>query len=224
MGRKSEIGMDEQQIQYEPISPEREREGWGAFLLFHAATVNAKYGIENRVPIPASAKSAGSDSPVAAQEPDEEETDSPDEDDKVTFKRLDKSKAYYRAVISVLTNSTLRAAAKQIGISVRQLGRWRNDPEFQELLEKTRKEIYSTATTAMKTQLTKSGLNAVRTLQTISEDPKAADTARVQAAAKLAAFVLQVQEIENIESRLQELEKVGKAVADTGTFTKIKKD
>lgn len=213
------------EIEYEPVTMESQKETWQHFAHF----INSQFKIETEIPAPAitteqpaKADSGWSTDASMFAVPDEAESD--DEADECTFKRLDKPTVFAKAAIAVLTCPTFVQAARKVGISVRQLNRWRQNEEFKELLEKTRKEIYSAATTAMKTQLTASGLSAARTLQAIAENPKAADHARVSAAAKLATLVLQVQEMDSLEARLLELERKGQPSESTGTFQTIKKD
>ena len=218
--------------QIEEIAPDYQKNCWRLFQQFLAAELNRKYAVDCGVPLPAikdKTQDGWSTSTVGLPvfdardiEDESSEVDAPDDeglnDDKA------KHRLYLKAIFALLGNTTNIAAATEVGISVRVLYRWRKLPEFIALYEKTKRELYDSACTNMKSVLIKAGVTGARVLEHIAMDKAAADTARVQAAKALTALVLQIESVESIESRLAELEKTGATGhEDSGTFTTIKK-
>ncbi len=218
--------------QIEEILPDYQRNCWRLFQQYLAAELNRKYAVDCGVPLPAikdknqdgwSTSTAGLPVFDAKDIEDESsEADAPDDD--VLNDDKAKHRLYLRAIFALLGNTTNTAAAAEVGISVRQLHRWRKLPEFVALYESVKKELYNAACTNMKSVLIKAGVTGAKVLEQIATDKAAADTARVQAAKALTALVLQIESVESIESRLAELEKTGATGhEDSGTFTTIKK-
>lgn len=185
----------------EQISPHWQRECWNGFLVFLATQSYSEHTIQAGIPFlvtgSETANSGGwtTDSSLfSVSESDDEDT--PDEE---TFKFEDgKKRLYLKAVIALLSNATNAAAAREVGISTRQLSRWRQDKEFQDLYQRTKQELYQAAMTGMKSVLVKAGIVGAKTLQRIAEDKTAADTAQVQAAKALTQLALQIEDIETL--------------------------
>lgn len=209
----------------EQIEEHWQRECWNRFVVFLSTQ---EYRIQAGIPLPGTAQSGSSgwttdtsSLPVFQVEDKDNEPDPPD--DELLKDDESKQRLYLRAIFALLGNTTNTAAAAEVGISTRQLYRWRRLPEFVALYEKTKRELYESAVTGMKSVLVKAGIVGAKTLQQIAEDKKAPDTARVQASKALTALALQIQSIEGIESRLAELERAGIAIESSGTYTKIAK-
>lgn len=209
------------------IQPERERSLWREFTLFLAGQVNGKRSFEiAAVNCPdkdnSTAQGGWTTETVGlglSDSVEEDETRGEDEDDNSITPRRDKLSVYQKAALALLTQPTMGAAAKQAGVSIRQLARYRKDKTFIAILDQLRKQVYDDATRAFKSQIVSSGLTAAKTLAEIAANVKVPEYARVNASAHLAKLILQVQELESIQARLTELEK-GTAVADKHTFTK----
>ncbi len=207
------------------IEPQRERTFWREFVRFHTGST-----IHSGIPFPpavAPVKSQTVDSGWTTDTskfefPDEDENDDekPDED----APKEGKKRLYLKAIFALLNNNTNAAAAREVGISCRQLMRWKKNDEFKTLYEQTKKELYAVAVSGMKSVLVAAGIAGAKTLQRIAEDKQAADTAQVQAAKALTQLALQIEDIESIQARLRELELERAVDADSGTFSKTQKD
>ena len=107
-----------------------------------------------------------------------------------------------RAIIALLSEPTLRAAAVSAGISETTLWRWLKDPDFALAYREARKEVIEQATA----QLQALASEAVRTLGQILRDDKAAPHVRASAAARVLALAYKSRELDDLESRLETLE------------------
>ena len=88
------------------------------------------------------------------------------------------SRKQEQAIAALLTEPTLAAAAKAVGIGVSTIGRWTQDEQFQEDYRKARMEAVSHATAKLQ-QAAESAVNALRS---IVDDEKAPASSRVSAA------------------------------------------
>ena len=90
--------MDAAETQFEQISLERQRECWQEFAHF----LNRQFKIESAAPAPivAAEQSVKAADDALTTNPDEDDTDAPDEADATTFARLDKPTAFRRAAIA----------------------------------------------------------------------------------------------------------------------------
>ena len=206
-GNRIEIGMDATaEIQYEPISGQKQRECWQEFCKFHAATVNAKFAVEAGVPVPTVASSqpvsstwVGKDKnggwttefTVTAADVDDGSDDGTEEVDGADKRR------WLKAIFSLLGGSSHAVAAKEADVSNRQLSRWKRDPQFVELYQKTKAEVFRDSVNGMKGVLTAAGIVGAKALQQIAEDSKASDTARVAAARALTQLALEINDLES---------------------------
>jgi uncharacterized protein YggE len=107
-----------------------------------------------------------------------------------------------RAIIALLSEPTLRAAAASAGISETTLWRWLKDPDFARAYREARREAIEQATA----QLQALASEAVRTLGQILRDDKAAPHVRASAAARVLALAYKSRELDDLESRLETLE------------------
>ena len=88
------------------------------------------------------------------------------------------SRKHEQAIAALLTEPTLAAAAKAVGVGVATLGRWMQDEKFQEDYRKARMEAVGHATA----KLQQAAESAVKALRSIVDDEKAPATSRVSAA------------------------------------------
>ena len=81
----------------------------------------------------------------------------------------------------ILTTATYEEAAKKSGVSKATLYRLRQDPEFQEVIDKVKNEMFQD--TMKKTQAY--SMEALETLREIMKNSNATDSSRVSAASKI---------------------------------------
>lgn len=190
--------MDVQQIEFEPISLERQRASWQEF----AAFINHQSSIEAGIPVAVSdlrPTKRNVDSwttvfPTTADDVADAETgdESDDEVDSAHKRR------WLKAIFSLLGGSSHAVAAKEADVSNRQLSRWKRDPQFVELYQKTKAEVFRDSVNGMKGVLTAAGIVGAKALQQIAEDSKASDTARVAAARALTQLALEINDLEQL--------------------------
>lgn len=107
------------------------------------------------------------------------------------------------AIIALLTEPTLKEAAKKVGISEATLWRWMQEPEFKEAFRDAKKQSVSQAVS----QLQQSSGEAVQTLRDVMGDGAAPHSSKVSAAKTILDMALKAVETEELEARIEELEK-----------------
>lgn len=110
---------------------------------------------------------------------------------------------YENVALCVLTSPNLKAAAENAGISYTTLRRYRKNPEFQAILQETKKALFGEA--MQKAQAY--SLDALETLQAVHKNPVLNESARVSAAKGILELAIQLHSMEAIESELAELRK-----------------
>lgn len=113
------------------------------------------------------------------------------------------------AIIGLLTQPTLEAAAKSAHVSATTLWRWQQDPGFQAECQRARRQSMGRAMA----QLQQASLTAVKTLKEIMDDSQASASARVMAARTVLEMGLRAAEIDNFGSRLSALECAAERIA-----------
>jgi len=106
------------------------------------------------------------------------------------------------ALVALLSEPTMEAAAKKAGISISTLSRWMELAEFQEKYRQPRRDSVTTATTALQ----RHAAGAVATLAQVMGDPTAPSAVRVSAARIVLELAYRAVEIEDIQERLSRLE------------------
>lgn len=109
-----------------------------------------------------------------------------------------------RLIVALLENSTLEKAAASLEISTATLWRWTQDEEFQEAFLKARRQAFSKSVS----RLQHASGAAVSTLLTVMADRTAPHASRVRAADSVLDRSLKAIEIEDLEFRIQQLEKL----------------
>lgn len=105
--------------------------------------------------------------------------------------------------LCVLTAPTMKAAAENAGVSYTTLRRYRKNPEFQEVLQETKKALFGEAMQKAQSY----SLDAIETLQAIHKNSALNESARVSAAKGILELGTQLHTMESIESELAELRK-----------------
>lgn len=111
-----------------------------------------------------------------------------------------------RAILALLTSSTLQDAAKVAGIGEATLWRWLQQEDFQEAYQDARRQAVNQAIT----RLQQATGEAVETLRNIAKDDEAKDSARVTAARVILELAFKAVEIEDLTGRVEELERIAK--------------
>jgi hypothetical protein len=110
--------------------------------------------------------------------------------------------AQERAIVALLSEPTLRAAASSAGISESTLWRWLRDPAFRVAYRRARQEVLERATARLAALV---GV-AVEALSEIVADRAVSPHVRVSAASRIVEFALKAAEIEDVQARLEKLE------------------
>jgi hypothetical protein len=114
-----------------------------------------------------------------------------------------------RAIVALLANSTIKRAAKSIGVDETTLWRWLQDKDFHAAYRTARRESVSQAMA----RLQQASSEAVNTLREIVKDKGQPAPARVSAAKAILEFSIKAVEIEDLAQRVEELESVMAATA-----------
>jgi hypothetical protein len=117
------------------------------------------------------------------------------------------SRKMEEAVAALLSQRNHEEAAKVVGISAVTLLRWQKLPEFQAALRQARRDAYSQSIG----RLQQASSAAVSTLLKIMVDSNAPASTRVRAADSVLDHAAKAIELEDIESRVAELERVAGA-------------
>jgi hypothetical protein len=107
-----------------------------------------------------------------------------------------------RAIIALLSEPTLKAAAASAGISETTLWRWLREPNFKIAYQRARQEALGRATTRLAALVEV----AVEALDEIVADRAVSPNVRVSAASRIIDFALKAAEIEEVQARLEKLE------------------
>jgi len=109
-----------------------------------------------------------------------------------------------RMIVALLEHSTQEKAASALGISTVTLWRSMQKPEFAEAYRKARREAFSQSVA----RLQYASNAAVGTLLRILTDREAPAASRVRAADVVLQTAVRAMEIEDIEARVTELERL----------------
>ena len=114
-----------------------------------------------------------------------------------------------RAIIALLSNSTIRRAAKAVGVDDGTLFRWLQDKDFHNAYRAARRECVSQSIARLQQVSTE----AVNTLREVMRDKTAKGSERVSAAKAIIEYSIKAVEIEDLAQRVEELESVMGATA-----------
>jgi hypothetical protein len=111
------------------------------------------------------------------------------------------------AVAALLTQKNHDEAARVVGIGPATLLRWQKEPEFQKAYREARRAAFGQSIARLQQM---SGA-AVATLGKVMVDPSSPASTRVRAAEAILTHGTKAIEIEDIEARLSEVERVAEA-------------
>ncbi len=109
-----------------------------------------------------------------------------------------------QAIAALIEAPTIREAAGIVGIGEATLFRWLQDSGFQEVYRETKQRIVSHAVT----QLQRASGNAVKVLTDVMNDEDKPASSRVTAAKTVLDMAVKAVEIENLEARITDLERL----------------
>ncbi|MDP9476455.1 MAG: hypothetical protein M3R38_12365 [Actinomycetota bacterium] len=113
-----------------------------------------------------------------------------------------------RAIVALLHQPGLTAAAKEAGVGKTTLWTWMQQPTFREAYRRARREAYATAVA----RLQQVAGQAVETLREVMVDKSQQGAARVGAAKAVLDYAVKAAEVEDLSAKVEELEtKVGGA-------------
>lgn len=107
-----------------------------------------------------------------------------------------------KAIESLLTEPTIKGAAKTAGISYTQLRRWLEQPTFADAYKKARSIAFESTLAALQTTTQK----AIQVLAAIMDDTENPASVRVNAAGKLLEAGFKSRELMDTEQQLAEIE------------------
>ena len=107
-----------------------------------------------------------------------------------------------RAIVALLSHSTIKSAAKAIGVDDTTLWRWLQDKDFHAAYMTIRRESVSLSIA----RLQQSTMEAVNTLKAIAKDKQAPASARVMAARSIIEYSFKAVQVEDLAARVAEIE------------------
>jgi hypothetical protein len=110
------------------------------------------------------------------------------------------TRRHEQAIVALLEEPTVSAAADRVGVSESTLRRWQHDSTFEAAYRDARSQLLDRALT----ELRKAGTGAVHAL--VKNLDCGVPGAEVKAASELLRWVFQLVELEEIEDRISHLE------------------
>lgn len=129
-------------------------------------------------------------------------SDVPDESKELDHYKPKISTSQQRAIMSLLVEPSIAAAAVKAGVGERTLHRWMRLEEFSNEYRLARREAFCQAIALTQ----RSSAVAVATLLRIMHDPKATSSARVSAATNILKFARESIELDDLAERIDKLE------------------
>ena len=111
------------------------------------------------------------------------------------------------AIVALLTQRNVEEAARAVGVSANTLLRWMKEPDFQAAYREARRAAYSQAVA----KLQQGATAAATTLFKVMLDQETPASVRVRAAEAIMNHSSKAIEIEDVEARVTELERVAEA-------------
>jgi hypothetical protein len=108
-----------------------------------------------------------------------------------------------QAIAALLSQPSIGGAAEKIGIGEKTLFRWLQLDEFQRAYKNARRQVIDQTIAQIQSVMSE----AVRTLLNVMSDDATPASAKVSAARALLDIGFKVVEIEDLESRIEKIEK-----------------
>jgi hypothetical protein len=112
-----------------------------------------------------------------------------------------------QAIAALLTHRNLDEAARAVEVAPNTLLRWMKEPEFEIAYREARRLAYGQSIA----RLQQASSAATSTLLKVMVDPKAPPSCRLRAAESVLSHAVKAIEIEDIDTRLRELEQAVEA-------------
>jgi transposase-like protein len=116
------------------------------------------------------------------------------------------------AIAALLTHRNIEEAARASGIGTQTLLRWLRIPEFDKAYREARRDTFSQSVA----RLQQASSAAVSTLLKVMVDPNAPASSRIRAADSVLSHTAKAIELEDIDVRVTELERVAEAAKPSG--------
>ena len=116
------------------------------------------------------------------------------------------------AIAALLSHRTLEEAAHAVGVAPNTLLRWQQDPKFDAAFRQARRAAYGHTTA----RLHHASSAAVSAVLKIMVDPSAPASTRLRAADIVLAQTVKAIEVEDIETRVAELERAAESAKSSG--------
>jgi hypothetical protein len=117
------------------------------------------------------------------------------------------------AAVAMLTQRNVEEAARSVGISIATLMRWQKLPEFQTAYREARRAAYGQAIARLQQGTSAAATTLLKTMI----DPGTPASVRVRAAEAIFNHAAKAIEIEDIEARVTELERIAGANQTQGS-------
>ena len=121
---------------------------------------------------------------------------------KLKLKKREITAKQERAIVALLSEQTLDAAAAKVGCRRSTIWRWLQTREFSDAYRSARSELVRAALSLLES----GAAEAVGVLQTVMRNPNSRDEVRVNASRILLELMLRAVETENLERRVAALE------------------
>ena len=109
-----------------------------------------------------------------------------------------------RAIAALLSESSIAAAAVQVGVTERTVYRWLDEPTFSEAYRQARQQVVQQALVRVQALTS----NAVRVLEAVMTEDSVPPGTRLAAAKVALEYAVKAVELEDLASRLARLERV----------------
>lgn len=114
------------------------------------------------------------------------------------------------AIAALMSSPSIEEAAKSVGIGKQTLWRWLQDEEFKKAFKQAKRDAVSQSIA----QLQASTSKAVKTLTDVMDDAESPASSKIQAAKTVLEFAYKGIELEDLEERIEELERLANEKTD----------
>jgi hypothetical protein len=108
-----------------------------------------------------------------------------------------------KAIMALLSEPTIKLAAKKAGVGETTLYRWMQEETFDKAYKEARKKTLDQTISRLQQTTT----NAVQTLKDVMEDKEAPASSRVTAAKTVLEMSFKAYELQDLASKIEEMEK-----------------
>lgn len=188
------------EIEYEPVSAERQKMALQEFAQYLNCGFIVEGGVPAPIPVSPTKAADGWTTQVQFLTAPDDVTDAEldDEPGDEEFPDDAKERRWVRAIFALLSGKTHAKVAVEVGVSNRQLSRWKVDPKFIKLYQETKAKVFAESINGLKGILTAGSVDAAQALIKMVKDDTVSDTAKVQAAKTLTHLALEISDLETL--------------------------